>query len=114
MLAQRKNRWRENPQIGVPGRFARPPTTPFAKLGMIHEQFSDTMKPRKRKKSVGPKTRLIGTREILLVLIAFALLAVVPSVAQISPFGRANEAALATKLKWDAELPAENFPGSAF
>lgn len=114
MLAQRKNRWREAPQIGVTGRFARFPTTPFAKRGMIHEQFSDTMKPRKREKSVGPKTRLIGTREILLVMIAFALLAVVPSVAQISPFGRGNEAAPTTKLKWDAELPAENFPGSAF
>ena len=114
MLAQRKNGWRETAEIGVTGRFARFPTIPFAKRGMIHEQFSDTMKPLKREKRVGQKSRLFGTREILLVLIAFALLAVVPSVAQISPFGRGNEVAPVTKLKWDAEYPAENFPGSAF
>jgi Cell Wall Hydrolase len=114
MLAQGKNRSREAPEIRVTGRFARFPNTLFAKRGMIHEQFSETMKPRKRAKPAVPYRRLIGTREILLVLIAFALLAVVPSVAQISPFGRANNAQPAKKLKWDAEYPAENFPGSAF
>jgi hypothetical protein len=114
MLAQGKNRSREAPEIGVTGRFARFPNTLFAKRGMIHEHFSETMKPRKRVKPAVPYRRLIGTREILLVLIAFALLAVVPSVAQISPFGRANNAQPAKKLKWDAEYPAENFPGSAF
>jgi spore germination cell wall hydrolase CwlJ-like protein len=81
---------------------------------MIHEHFSETMKPRKRVKPAASQRRLIGTREILLVLIAFALLAVVPSVAQISPFGRSNVIQPAEKLKWDAEYPAENFPGSAF
>ncbi|HEV7232615.1 MAG TPA: cell wall hydrolase, partial [Sphingorhabdus sp.] len=72
------------------------------------------MKPRKRAKQAIPYRRLIGAREIVLVLIAFALLAVVPSVAQISPFGRDEAAPAAAKLKWDAEYPAENFPGSAF
>ena len=81
---------------------------------MIQEQFSETMKLRKRAKPPVPYRRLIGAREIVLVLIAFALLAVVPSVAQISPFGRASEGRLVNQLKWDAEIPAENFPGSAF
>ncbi len=114
MLAQGKNRWRSAHYIGVTGRFARFPGTLFAKRGMIHEHFNETMKPRRRAKPVVRHRRLIGTREILLVLIAFALLAVVPSVAQISPFGRKNDAHPATKLTWDAEFPAENFPGSAF
>jgi hypothetical protein len=95
-------------------RFVRFPDTLIAKRGMIHEHFSETIKPRKRGKQAVPHRRWIGTREILLVLIAFALLAVVPSVAQISPFSRTNEAQPATNLKWDAEYPAENFPGSAF
>ena len=81
---------------------------------MIHEHFSETITPAKRVKPAPPRRRLIGAREIILVLIAFALLAVVPSVAQISPFGRTSEAQPKAKMKWDAEFPAENFPGSAF
>ncbi len=114
MLAQGKNRPSRPYNFSVLPRFASIPDTLIAKRGMIHEHFSETIKPRKRAKNAVPHRRWIGTREILLVLIAFALLAVVPSVAQISPFGRANEAPSAAKLKWDAEYPAENFPGSAF
>jgi hypothetical protein len=114
MLAQGKKRWSGSYNFRVMRRFARFPETLIAKRGMIHEHFSETIKPGKRAKQAVPHRRLIGTREILLVLIAFALLAVVPSVAQISPFGRANEAHPAKNLKWDAEYPAENFPGSAF
>lgn len=114
MLAQGKNRWSRPYNFSVKQRLARFPDTLIAKRGMIHEHFSATIKPRKRGKKAVPHRRWIGTREILLVLIAFALLALVPSVAQISPFGRSNEMSLATTLKWDAEYPAQNFPGSAF
>ncbi len=114
MLVQGKKRWSGSSNFRVKRRFVRFPDTLIAKRGMIHEHFSETIKPRKRGKQAVPHRRWIGTREILLVLIAFALLAVVPSVAQISPFSRTNEAQPATKLKWDAEYPAENFPGSAF
>lgn len=114
MLAQTENRCSGNYDFSVTRRFARFTGTLIAKRGMIHESFSETIKLRKRAKPAIPRRRLIGGREILLVLIAFALLAVVPSVAQISPFRRDNQAPPTAKMKWDAEYPAENFPGSAF
>ena len=81
---------------------------------MIHENISDTAFSRPRVERKAVRRRLIGTREILLVLIAFALLAIVPSVAQIAPFSHSSKMPPPAKLKWDAEYPAENFPGSAF
>ena len=114
MLAQTENRCSGNYDFSVTRRFARFTGTLIAKRGMIHESFSETIKLRKRAKPAIPRRRLIGGREILLVLIAFALLAVVPSVAQISPFRRDNQTPPTAKMKWDAEYPAETFPGSAF
>jgi hypothetical protein len=114
MLAQGKIRWRETMQIEVMGRFARFPHTLFAKRDMIHEHINEAMTPRPRAERKVAYRRLIGTREIILVLLAFALLALVPSVAQIAPFGRSDNLPSPAKLKWDAEYPAENFPGSAF
>lgn len=114
MLAQRQNRWRRRCLIALIGDFARFPDTLFAKRDMIHEHFNEAITPRPRAERKAVHRRLIGTREVILVLIAFALLALVPSVAQIAPFGRADNLPPATKLKWDAEFPAENFPGSAF
>lgn len=81
---------------------------------MIHENISDTAFSRPRVERKAVRRRLIGTREILLVLIAFALLAIVPSVAQIAPFSDSSKMPPPATLKWDAEYPAENFPGSAF
>lgn len=81
---------------------------------MIHENINDASSPRKRRKRDAPQRRLIGTREVLLVLLAFALLALVPSVAQIAPFGLVKSEATPIQLKWHAESPGENFPGSAF
>jgi Cell Wall Hydrolase len=114
MLAQGKNRWSRPYNFRVMRRSARFPVTLIAKRDMIHEYFSETFKPRTRAKQPVPHRRWIGAREIILLLVAFALLAVVPSVAQISPFGRDNDVKPAEKLNWDAEYPAENFPGSAF
>lgn len=81
---------------------------------MIHENISDTAYPRPRVVRKVARRRLIGTREILLVLVAFALLAIVPSVAQIAPFSDSSKTRQAARLPWDAEYPAENLPGSAF
>jgi spore germination cell wall hydrolase CwlJ-like protein len=80
---------------------------------MIHEPISDGLKTRLRAARKPAHRRLIGTREIILVLLAFALLAIVPSVAQIAPFG-VGQSPKSLSMKWDAEMPAENFPGSAF
>jgi hypothetical protein len=81
---------------------------------MIHENINEAMTPRTRPERKPARPRLIGTREIILVLLAFALLAIAPSVAQIAPFGKGDVAPNSSPLKWDAEYPNENFPGSAF
>ena len=81
---------------------------------MIHEPIHKAIAGRSRTERKRAPRRLLGTREVILVLLAFALLALVPSVAQIAPFSRSGDASAAGRLKWDAEYPAENFPGSAF
>ncbi len=79
---------------------------------MIHDPINKAIKhPRAEHRPV--RGRLFGAREIVLVMLAFALLALVPSVAQIAPFG-AKSQAVRSDLKWNAEFPADNFPGSAF
>ena len=81
---------------------------------MIHDPIDNKTKRRPRAKC-GPKwSRVIGAREIMVVVLAFALLALVPSVAQIQPFGRKADTPTRSAQKWDAEFPSENFPGSAF
>ena len=82
---------------------------------MIHEPINEAIKIKPRAGRCAPRSKLIGMREIVLVMIAFALLAIVPSVAQNAPF-RLVVGAEQTKngLSWDAEYPEENFPGSAF
>jgi len=80
---------------------------------MIHDPIPDTQIARVRP-APATRRRLIGPREIILVMLAFAMLAIVPSVAQIAPFSRDNVDSPSTTAGWDAEYPAENFPGSAF
>lgn len=81
---------------------------------MIHEPINEAISKRPRVELRPARSKLIGTREIVLVMLAFALLALVPSVAQIAPFGGNFGATAKSDMKWDAEFPAENFPGSAF
>ena len=81
---------------------------------MIHEPINEAIIKRPRAQRRPARSKLIGTREIILVMLAFALLALVPSVAQIAPFGGNGSATAKSNMKWDAEFPAENFPGSAF
>lgn len=80
---------------------------------MIHDPISDAHVARVRAAPVA-RRRLIGARELLFVMLALALLAVVPSVAQIAPFSGDAVRSQSTTAGWDAEYPAENFPGSAF
>lgn len=87
---------------------------PSAKRIMIHEPINEATKQRPRAERRPVRSKLIGTREIVLVMLAFTLLALVPSVAQIAPFGRGADSPSKSALKWDAEFPSENFPGSAF
>jgi spore germination cell wall hydrolase CwlJ-like protein len=56
---------------------------------------------------------LIGMREILLVLIAFSLLALAPSIAQVAGLGGSRSMTPSTQLG-AAERPETNFAGSAF
>lgn len=80
---------------------------------MIHDPIKEAAAQRRRKRQSPKRARIIGMREIILVLFAFALLALVPSVAQIAPF-QDRQAAQYAPAKWEAEYPAQNFPGSAF
>ena len=79
---------------------------------MFHEPIKDRLAQRAQREVPPARRRLIGATEIFFVLLAFALLALVPSVAQIAPLGRSDGAS--APIVWDAEYPAENFPGSAF
>lgn len=56
---------------------------------------------------------LIGAREIILVLIAFSLLALAPSIAQVTGLGGSRSMTPSTQLG-AAERPETNFAGSAF
>ncbi len=80
---------------------------------MIQERIDMTSKPA-LPKAVVPRRRLIGGREILLVLIAFCLLAIVPSVAQIGPFAAPQSDPEIVNGLGAAERADANFAGSAF
>jgi spore germination cell wall hydrolase CwlJ-like protein len=80
-----------------------------AKYQMIHDTLFEVVT-----KKVRPRRRLIGAREILILLIAFSLLALAPSMAQIAGFsGRAAPQTDYAPLG-EAERPEQNFTGSAF
>lgn len=77
---------------------------------MYHHPF-DNDASEKRRKAAGPKRRrTFGLREIMLVAIAFALLALLPTTAQ---FGRSAPVEVRDGLS-AMERPEENFAGSAF
>lgn len=114
MLAQAEIRWRSRKSFHVMGRLRGLTESINAKRDMIHEHINEANLASAATKRKSAPRRLFGTREAILVLVAFALLAFVPSVAQISSFGRSETKVQQTKMTWDAELPGENFPGSAF
>lgn len=77
---------------------------------MYHHPFDNEASEHRRKAAAPKRRRTIGLREILLVAIAFALLALLPTTAQ---FG--HDAPVEVKDGLSAmERPGENFPGSAF
>ena len=60
---------------------------------MFHKPVNEAIVKRPRADRRPVRSKLIGTREIILVMLAFALLALVPSVAQIAPFGGSSSVA---------------------
>ncbi len=80
---------------------------------MLHQPIDTDTVPQKRQARAPKRRRVIGWREILLVVIAFLLLALLPSSAQWAWSLPADKAGL-DPLAYAAERPAENFSGSAF
>lgn len=80
---------------------------------MIQEPIQEAMKLRQPRPVAKPRRRLIGGREILLLLVAFSLLALAPSIAQvmggISSVGPQRQSSFGM-----AERAETNFAGSAF
>jgi hypothetical protein len=77
---------------------------------MYHHPIENEVSEKHRKAKAPKRRRAIGLREILLVVIAFALLALLPTTAQ---FGRSTPVELKDGLG-GMERPEENFAGSAF
>jgi spore germination cell wall hydrolase CwlJ-like protein len=77
---------------------------------MLHQPIQDKAAEKRTRKASGRRNRIFGLREILLVIIAFALLALLPTSAQ---YGR-NVEVRAVDNFGSAERPEENFAGSAF
>lgn len=113
MLAHAENRARGRGRIQLQARLKRI-RTKSARNHMIHDPINEKAVLRPRQDAPVRRRRLIGGREIVLVMLAFALLAFVPSVAQIAPFSSKDQVSASVPVNWDAEYPAENFPGSAF
>jgi hypothetical protein len=80
---------------------------------MIQEPIQEALKPRRRNPAAGPRRRLIGGREIVLLLIAFSLLALAPSIAQVVGGNTVQRQQLHSSYG-PAERAETNFAGSAF
>ncbi|MFC4290871.1 cell wall hydrolase [Sphingorhabdus arenilitoris] len=81
---------------------------------MIQEPFPKNDDANRRRPAPAPRRRLIGGREILLVLIAFSLLALAPSIAQVTGFSSRSAPSSPAVTLGSAERPESNFAGSAF
>ncbi len=80
---------------------------------MIHDTIIEANLVRSRPVKRA-RRRLIGPREIILVLIAFSLLALAPSIAQVAGIGQQTTPPASQNILGFAERPETNFPGSAF
>jgi spore germination cell wall hydrolase CwlJ-like protein len=77
---------------------------------MYHHPFENDASEKRRKVPAPKKRRNFGVREIVLLILAFALLALLPTAGQ---FGRAASVKVKDGLS-AMERPEENFAGSAF
>ncbi len=97
--------------------YATSPDT-FVSMGpqayMLQEPVSFDARRKARERFLKPRRRLIGRREVLLVLLAFSLLALAPSFAQIGSISPFAENQARDPLVGAAERPELNFAGSAF
>lgn len=80
---------------------------------MLHQPLKSDSAPQKRKAPAERRRRLFGWREVLLVVIAFLLLALLPSSAQWA-WSVPSKPTSVDLLAASAERPSENFSGSAF
>ncbi len=80
---------------------------------MLHQPFETEQAPARRPERAPKRRRVFGWREIVLVVIAFLLLALLPSSAQWA-WSLPAETVKPDPLAYSAERPAENFSGSAF
>lgn len=113
-LAQARNRPRGGGESDVLRRLQLTQFSRKLRLSMMHEAISESNRLTGKRVPKAQRRRLIGVREIVIVVIAFALLAIVPSVAQFSGFS-GNNGMKAPAPQWgQVERPETNFPGSAF
>ena len=80
---------------------------------MLHQPLETEQAPARRPARAPKRRRVFGWREIVLVVIAFLLLALLPSSAQWA-WSLPAETVKPDPLAYSAERPAENFSGSAF
>ncbi len=80
---------------------------------MIQEPIQEALQVRPRRPAPAPRRRLIGGREILLLLIAFSLLALAPSIAQVAR-GISDPGPPRHSSFGMSERAETNFAGSAF
>jgi spore germination cell wall hydrolase CwlJ-like protein len=80
---------------------------------MLHQPFQTESAPKKRQAPAKRQRRLFGWREVVLVVIAFLLLALLPSSAQWA-WSVPSEPSTKDLLADAAERADENFSGSAF
>ncbi len=113
-LAHARKRPREAVGFDVVGRLELLQYLRKPQFFMMHETITEPGKIAAKRVPFAPRRRLIGAREIVIVVIAFALLAIVPSVAQFRAFGGSGEANAPARQLGQAEKPETNFPGSAF
>ena len=81
---------------------------------MIQEPFPKNTLLKAKRPAQKPRRPLIGGREILLVVLAFSLLAIAPSLAQVTGFGGGAVVTDTSATLGAAERPESNFAGSAF
>jgi hypothetical protein len=114
VLAHAKNGQRKVRQIAVYARQKGIPVLILAAQDMIHEPLTNDARRAAQERFLRPRKRIIGRREIFIVLIAFSLLAIAPSFAQISRFSPFAEQKPTDPLIGAAEHAETNFAGSAF
>jgi hypothetical protein len=113
MVAQPKNRSHKRYRFRYMASFSNVATLVLQRIVMIEKPLPEVIKLPHGDKPSKRNRRLIGGREILLVLLAFSLLALAPSFAQVIGIKSDSVTFKEPNLGF-AERPETNFSGSAF